>query len=277
MNPAAVGLALLAAGMHAAWNVAVKGSTDRLLNIWAIMLVATAMALPVLAVVGLPDVSVLPLLAASVAIHVTYDVLLAGAYDRVDLSVAYPIARGASPALVALGGAVWLGDTIPVQGDARAAAGLRRARRALRGQPRYRRSGRRAAGGAHARHLHGRGHRGGAPRGHPPVRRGALPAARRCGDASWCSALRGRGQRALRFLRDSWRRVVVSGLLATSAYVVVLVAVRLAPVGLVSALRETSVVIATLLGMVLLREPVSPRRLLAVATIAAGAALLALT
>ena len=274
MTPAAVGLALLAAAMHAAWNVAVKGSTDRLLNIWAIMVVATALTVPLFVVVGPPPASVLPLLAVSVVIHVAYDVLLASAYDRVDLSVAYPLARGTAPALVAIGGAVWLADVIP----ATAVVGLIG-----------------VCGGLVTL-------AGGRP--DPAGLVVALLAAamlaaytivdtaavRQVGTLPFVAALFPlhaltetllvlglRGPARMRaFLRVSWRRVAVSGVLASGAYVIVLVAVRLAPVGLVSALRETSVVLAALLGALLLDERVPARRWAAVGVIAAGAALLAL-
>ena len=60
------------------------------------------------------------------------------------------------------------------------------------------------------------------------------------------------------------------------AYTLVLAAARIAPLGLVSAVRETSVIFGALAGWLILREPLGSRRLIAALAIAAGLALVAL-
>jgi hypothetical protein len=69
-------------------------------------------ALPLLAFTGLPPREAWPFLAASLCIHVAYDITLAGAYQHGDLSATYPIMRGSAPMLVALGSAMLLGERL---------------------------------------------------------------------------------------------------------------------------------------------------------------------
>ena len=62
--------------------------------------------------------------------------------------------------------------------------------------------------------------------------------------------------------------------LSTAAYAIAIWAMTVAPIALVAALRETSVLFAALLGTLVLREPVLPVRLLAALLVVAGALLL---
>jgi drug/metabolite transporter (DMT)-like permease len=62
--------------------------------------------------------------------------------------------------------------------------------------------------------------------------------------------------------------------LSTAAYAIAIWAMTVAPIALVAALRETSVLFAALFGATLLREPMLPLRLLAAALVLAGALLL---
>ncbi|HEX8206619.1 MAG TPA: hypothetical protein VF587_11225 [Solirubrobacteraceae bacterium] len=99
-------LALAAAALHAGWNVLLAGARDAR--------AATAGALAILAVVCLPvaaatwdfDDDALPFVVASIAFEIAYFVLLAAAYQRADLGVVYPIARGSAPVLVLVAAAV---------------------------------------------------------------------------------------------------------------------------------------------------------------------------
>lgn len=79
-----------------------------------------------------------------------------------------------------------------------------------------------------------------------------------------------RGPRAFLQLGPHWRGGLAGGAMSMAAYTIVIWAMTQAPVALVSALRETSVVFAVLLGVVLLKERLRPIRLVACAVIAAG-------
>jgi drug/metabolite transporter (DMT)-like permease len=86
----------------------------------------------------------------------------------------------------------------------------------------------------------------------------------------------GRGPRMAPALRSEWRRFVVGGAAAAMAYSMVLAAVRLAPVGYVAALRESSVVLAAGAGWLFLHERLGRARLASSAVVAAGLVLLIL-
>ena len=79
-----------------------------------------------------------------------------------------------------------------------------------------------------------------------------------------------------RELKLSRRLVLAGGALSCAAYGIVIWAMTVAPIALVAALRETSVLFAALIGVVFLREPVRATRVLAVALAAAGALLIKL-
>jgi drug/metabolite transporter (DMT)-like permease len=88
----------------------------------------------------------------------------------------------------------------------------------------------------------------------------------------------GRGRDLLALLSTPHRtRIALGGLAAAIAYSMVLAAVRLAPVGYVAALRESSVVLAALAGWLLLHERLGRARLISSAVVAAGLVLLVVT
>ncbi|HEU4915727.1 MAG TPA: EamA family transporter, partial [Acidimicrobiia bacterium] len=109
-------LALLAAVMHAVWNLLVKRSDDHLVAGWTVVAGAAVIALPILTMHGVPDRSVWDLIVISTIIQVGYVLMLASAYRVGDLSFVYPLARGTSPVLVALAGVTFLGDEISIAG-----------------------------------------------------------------------------------------------------------------------------------------------------------------
>jgi uncharacterized membrane protein len=105
-------LVLLAAAMHAGWNALIKIQGDRL----AVMAVVTAagslISLSVLPFVEAPNPASWPLLALGVLLHVGYHVFLPRAYDHGDLGQVYPIARGSAPLLVTLGAISLAGESL---------------------------------------------------------------------------------------------------------------------------------------------------------------------
>ena len=106
MSSAALALALGAAILHAVWNLLLAGSRD--------VLAATAVALGSSLVVALPfavatwgiEREAIPWLVASAALELVYFLTLTAAYQRAELSLVYPLARGGAPVLVLLGAVV---------------------------------------------------------------------------------------------------------------------------------------------------------------------------
>jgi drug/metabolite transporter (DMT)-like permease len=94
-------LVLFAAALHAGWNALVKGSTDKLISMTAVVLGHAPFALLALAFVPLPDPASFPYILAGTSLHIGYQLFLVWAYRHGDLSQVYPIARGIAPLLVA--------------------------------------------------------------------------------------------------------------------------------------------------------------------------------
>ena len=114
-----VAAVLCGALLHASWNALIKSGRDQQLDTALIHTLGCGIGLALVATVGLPRVQALPWLAASLVIHIGYYITLVGAYRHGDLGFAYPIMRGSAPLLVALVSgrligeelslAVWLG------------------------------------------------------------------------------------------------------------------------------------------------------------------------
>lgn len=107
---------LFAALLHASWNALIKSGGDKSLDTALIHGLGVVLAIPATFHFGLPPAVAWPFLCASWAIHVVYYVLLAGAYRHGDLGLTYPIMRGTAPLLVALVGSFAMGDALPAQG-----------------------------------------------------------------------------------------------------------------------------------------------------------------
>ena len=87
---------LASAVMQAGWNVALKLRLDPLQALVLVVIGAGISAAPLALWFGPPDAAVLPLIAASVACHMAYYGCLASAYARAELGLAYPVARGSA-------------------------------------------------------------------------------------------------------------------------------------------------------------------------------------
>src|SRR5437660_4169834 len=110
LAPSAIALVLLAAFLHAAWNALLRGGANRAQSM-AIMNATLGIAgLALLAVAGLPAQASWGYAIASGVLHWFYVALLVVTYRSGDLGETYPVARGSSPALVALGGSIFAGE-----------------------------------------------------------------------------------------------------------------------------------------------------------------------
>jgi drug/metabolite transporter (DMT)-like permease len=271
MPAAALGLALAAAIVHALWNVLLRGSEDIEARTAMVLALGVLLFAPVAAATWSVSAAVVPYVVASAAFELVYWALLVAAYKRRDLSVVYPIARGSAPVLVLLGSAIVLSRAVSageVVGVCLVAAGVVLVR-GIRGGVEGLASGL-AIGCAIASYTlvdkEGIHHAAAIPYLElvlAPVALIVLPAA----------AIR-RGRSALRAeLRPT---TFVAALGAFGAYVLVLLALRLASAPAVAAVRETSVVFAAVLAAVVLRERVGVERLAGAVVVAGGVALLAL-
>lgn len=275
MTGAALALALVAAVMHATWNLFLKDSEDRISTVALMGVVGSLLYLPwVYAVDGLPN-GVWDHVVFSAVVHAAYFLALVTAYRRVDFSVAYPVARGAAPALVAFGGWVLLGDSIAAA-EVVVIALIVAALIALAWSP-------------------------GVLQGLQwALLTGLLisvytltdaAAVRESGKALSYTvtvtsvsiglllpfAIWQRGAAALVATARArpWQLIAASAL-NIGAYALVLVAATQAPVGLVSAVRESSVIIGALAGVVIYSEPFGRRRVVSAAFVAAGVVALGL-
>jgi drug/metabolite transporter (DMT)-like permease len=268
----ALGLALAAAVLHAVWNVVLRGSDDVEARTAVVLCLSLLLYAPVAAATWSVSWAVAPYVAGSAALEGAYFALLVTAYRRRELSVVYPVARGSAPLLVLLGTAVMLGRHVSVQaaaGVCLVAAGVVLVRGIRRGTEGVLVA--LAIGCAIAGYTlvdkDGLHHAAAIPYLElvlAPVGLVALPlvAARR-------------GTAVLR-AELGWRALVTAAA-AFGAYALALAALRLAPAPDVAAIRETSVVLATLLAAVFLREPVGLERFTGAVAVAGGVALIALS
>jgi drug/metabolite transporter (DMT)-like permease len=266
-------LVLGSAVLHASWNLAIKASGDRLVTAAGQVVLGALAFTPALVVTGLPH-GAWGWVALSSVVHLLYGLSLVAAYERGDLSAMYPIARGTAPALVAIGAAVLLGDSITLAGVV--AIGL-------------------IVGGIVAIGLTGR------PRGVPwAILTGIFITTYTIIDGRAVRALdtavaytvcvflgnavlyagllvwRRGMTHILAAVRIEWWKQALGGSASALAYLLVLTAARTSPLGLVSAVRETSVVFGAIAGWLLLHEQLGSKRVIAASSIAAGLAVIAL-
>lgn len=274
------GIVLFAALLHASWNAMLHGNRDRFLSMtWMSIAIGIVAALTVL-VTPAPARAAWPYIVASGFVHIAYNVTLVCSYSRNDLALAYPIARGSSPLLVALGAAVfaheavgplhWLGIVLISGGIIAVALEGRRVSRAglLTAL---------ATGVTIAVYtvIDGIGVRASGDR--------ALAYAGWMFLFFWLMPFLLIAVRGLPALLESARArptaigsSLAGGLASIAAYGIVIWALQSDAMGAVSALRETSVVFAVWIGRVFLREEISAKRWLACMVVAAGAVCLGL-
>jgi drug/metabolite transporter (DMT)-like permease len=110
VSPLLIGLVLLAAFLHALWNAMAKSGGSPQFSIASYRLVAATVCLPLLFFVPLPLSESWPFIIASVLIHSVYYYSLAQSYHSGDLSQMYPLFRGLAPVMVVAGAALFAGE-----------------------------------------------------------------------------------------------------------------------------------------------------------------------
>lgn len=274
MSGFVIGLALLAAILHAVWNAFLRSGADRLWTVTVMSLSSTILALPILFINPLPASGAWVYILLSAALQVAYSLFLVAAYRYGELGQVYPIVRGTVPLMVTIGGFMIAGDKLTLSqitgvvlvalgimslalGKGRAstssilyalATGAIIAAYATVDSIGVRLAGQSVVYTAWVLFLYGI----------------FLPAS--------FLALRGRLTVDFRAC-DTWK-AVAGGLVAMTAYGAVVAAFALGPAGPITALRETSVIFAVLIGRLFLGETLTARRILACFIVAGGAVLL---
>jgi drug/metabolite transporter (DMT)-like permease len=267
-------LVLFAALLHASWNALLRSGADRLWSM-TVMCIAIAMVCIVAAAFMVPPaIESWGYALLSGLLHVGYNLFLVRSYRVGDLGQIYPISRGSSPVLITLGAAIFAGESISpgeLLGVTLVSAGI--ISLAFKGRSLSVPSLPYALGTgcfiAAYSVVDGIGARlSGAPLAY----------------TVWMCALWGvlmplvyiglRGPRSLCSVRPGTVTAVVGGLVSLLAYGMVIYAMNEAPLGAVSALRETSVLFALLIGYVFLGETLTARRILACVVIASGAVII---
>jgi len=106
------GLVLFAALLHASWNAMLHGNADRFLSMTWMSIAIAVVSTVVILFTPWPASAAWPYIVTSGLVHIVYNVTLVRSYRRNDLAHAYPIARGSSPLLVALGAALFAHEAI---------------------------------------------------------------------------------------------------------------------------------------------------------------------
>ena len=263
--------------LHATWNALVKGGADKKVNMTGVVLGHVPAALIALMIFPAPDLASWPYLLGGMFAHFGYQVFLLGAYGKGDLSQVYPIARGAAPLIVTAVSVFALGVVLaPIELVAVAVIALGLISMAL------------------VRGLDG-------SRNLPAAKLALITG---CFIASY-SLIDGLGARvsgspvgfyawlgllnAAVFLVYLWltdrpviartftkglKVLILGGTASFVAYALVVWSFTQAPIALVTALRETSIVFAVLIGAFFFDERLDRAKLMAVGAVLLGAALL---
>ena len=270
-----VALAVLGAALlHASWNVLVKAASDKQMDTVGLSAGAGLIAIAALPWLPAPASASWPWIAASAFVHILYVLFLAGAYRWGELSYTYPVMRGGGPMIVALVGALVLGEVLHGQetaGIVLICAGIL----AFASGAHDRRATRYAIANAVVIAAYTLIDAQGARVSGAPV-----------SYTLWFFAVNGvvivalalaqRGAEVPRYLGRYWWRGLVGGACSLGAYGIALWAMTRAPVALVAVLRETSVIFGALLGALFLKEKMTRRRLVATGAVLAGLVVLRL-
>jgi drug/metabolite transporter (DMT)-like permease len=270
-------IVLFAALLHAGWNTLIRASSDKFQNTVLIVLGGAFWMLLLLPAIPIPAVGSWPYLAASVLIHAVYFYLVAFSYREGELSLVYPVMRGSAPVISAVAAALiinespsfggWAGVILISCGIILLASDSWRSGSFQVAPAMF------ALGNAFVIVLYtlvdGKG-------------------VRLSGNAlsytGWIFLLTAPVLLAVtatagnikitQTIKTGWRLGLIGGACTLASYGLALWAMTRAPIALVAALRETSVVFAAIFASFFLKEPVSRLRYASILTVCAGAVLI---
>ena len=269
-------IVMFAALLHASWNAIVKSGRDKFLTTITVTASASGLSAALLPFLTTPAPASWPYAAASALLQIVYFLLIARTYQVADMSQTYPLMRGTAPLIVALVSVFRMGVVLsPIAWAGVLGICLGIFSIALGNRLKERKGVYLALVNALViagyTLLDGIG-----------VRRSGAPAAY----TLWVFLLTGlpltlwaisvRRAEFSAYFRRHWRLGLAGGVGTTASYGLALWAMTVAPVAIVAAMRETSILFGTLIAAFVLREPVGPRRLISACIIACGAAILRL-
>jgi drug/metabolite transporter (DMT)-like permease len=270
-------LVLFGALLHATWNAIIKAGTDKSLDAALISAGGAVAALPFLAFLPLPNAAAWPFIGVSAILQFAYFQLIAGAYRAGDIGLVYPLMRGCAPLLIAATSSFVLGETLSggaLIGTMTICAGIL----TLAFEARH--------GSRHAimlalinacviatyTYVDGIGARISGNAISYTLWMSLLPPV-----LLFAWAISRRGARVVAIhVRVHWWRGLIGGSGSIASYGLALWAMTKAPVATVAALRETSILFALVISVVVLKERASPWRYLAGVIIAMGGLILKL-
>ncbi len=276
--PVQVLLVILAAAfLHATWNFFVKRSEDKYRGMSAVVLGHAPAAMAMIVLTPLPHVDSYPYIFAGAMLHIGYQMFLLNSYRFGNLSSVYPIARGIAPFLVAGFSVVFLGvdfgifellaiTCIAVGLISLAFGGKKGSRGNLRGSILAIATGSFIASYTLVDGL------------------GAREAGNALGFYGWLSTINALiFSVIMRWARPGlvkttvctdWRMTLSLGSISFLAYALAIWAFTMAPIALVAALRETSIVFAFFLGACFLKEKITILKFLSILLIVCGVIML---
>ena len=270
---------LFGAACHAGWNAFLKIRLEPFSAMALIAIMSALVVLPVLPFVGIPAAAAWPWIIGSVIFHLGYFIGLTEAYRTGDMGQVYPIARGSAPLMTAVASTLFVGETIGLRGwigiltlvggvfllslrggrdlhfDKRAVAFALFTAVTICGYSIVDGIGARTAQNAHVYTV-------------------------------WLFLLDGlmmlvfvllrRGVGVLGDFAQVWKGGLTGGALSLAAYWIAIWAMTVAPIALVAALRETSVLFAAAIAVIVLKEPLQRPRIIAALMIVCGLVLIRL-
>jgi drug/metabolite transporter (DMT)-like permease len=271
---------LIAAACHASWNAVIKFGLDPFTTTALIAIMSGLVAAPLVPAFGLPPAAAWPWVIASVILHLGYYIGLTEAYRAGDMGQVYPIARGTAPLMTASASTLLLGEALGFTGWVGIvvlATGV--VLMSLRGGRDIASLDRRAVGFALFTAVTICGYSlvdgiGARTAGNAHAYTAALFV---CDGLSMAAfALIRRGSGVIVDMGRNWKAGLIGGALSLIAYWIAIWAMTVAPIALVAALRETSVLFGALIAVVVLREPLRATRIAAALLIVTGLALIRL-
>jgi drug/metabolite transporter (DMT)-like permease len=265
---------LLGALLHASWNAIVKSSADKMLEIALVCTAGGLLSLVPLPFLPAPDVASWPYMLASTVLECAYFILLATAYRAGDMSTIYPLMRGTAPALVAIIGASVLGEHLPARGWLAILAICAGIISLLFNAQSLRSGHRGAVGLALANSIVIAGYTmidgiGVRKSGSPVAYALCISVLTAIPLLVW--AIARHRKTFISYARARAGMAFAGGAATTASYGLALIAMTHAPIALVAALRETSILFATAISTLVLREHEGWTRWGASGLIAAGA------
>jgi drug/metabolite transporter (DMT)-like permease len=259
MTPTVVILVLSAALLHASWNAMLSSGADRFWSIVVMCIASATVSLPLTWIFAAPNRASWPYIGLSATLQIIYCLFLVRAYREGDLGQVYPIARGFSPLMVTVGAAIFAGErlnSVALTGIAMVSFGIIEM---TSGQDHLDAKSLLAAlaTGLFVASYTVTDGIGSRLSGHPPSY------------AAWLFLFQGapmplvylamRGRLAIDPFARETLKAAAGGVFSLLGYGAIIWALSLSSMGQVSALRETSILFAVLMGRIFLREQADPK------------------